>query len=77
MGTMVQPTREQWLGGRYEATTIESGLAFPDVIKLAEVCGIRTISIDRNDQIWERIRQAYGHDGPVVCNISRLGQDIA
>lgn len=67
--SMVQQTQEQWLNGRYEATTVESGLAFPDFVKVAEAYGFRTVSIERNAEVRDRIRETYAYKGPVFCNL--------
>jgi acetolactate synthase-1/2/3 large subunit len=67
--SMVQQTQEQWLGGRYEATTIEGGLAFPDFVKVAQAYGLPTVTIERNDEIAAMVRRTYAHDGPVFCNV--------
>lgn len=67
--SMVQQTQEQWLNARYEATTIEGGLAFPDFVKVAQAYGFPTVSIERNAEIPDAIRETYAHDGPVFCNV--------
>jgi acetolactate synthase-1/2/3 large subunit len=67
--SMVQQTQEQWLEGRYAATTVEGGLAFPDFTRVAEAYGIRTVTIDRNDHVAERLREVYAASGPVFCNV--------
>jgi acetolactate synthase-1/2/3 large subunit len=67
--SMVQQTQEQWLGGRYEATTIEGGLAFPDFTKVAEAFGLPTVTIRMNAEIADRVREAYAVDGPVFINV--------
>ncbi|MDO8794116.1 MAG: thiamine pyrophosphate-binding protein [Vicinamibacterales bacterium] len=67
--SMVQQTQEQWLGGRYSATTVEGGLGFPDFAKVAEAYGIRTVTIDRNDHVADKLREVYGTPGPVFCNV--------
>lgn len=67
--SMVQQTQEQWLEGRYAATTVEGGLAFPDFTRVADAYGIRTVTIDRNDHVHERLREVYATSGPVFCNV--------
>jgi acetolactate synthase I/II/III large subunit len=67
--SMVQQTQEQWLGGRYEATTVEGGLAFPDFAKVAEAYGIRTVTLSKNADIAAVVRDVYAIDGPVFCNV--------
>jgi acetolactate synthase I/II/III large subunit len=67
--SMVQQTQEQWLGGRYYATTVEGGLGFPDFVKLADACGFSTVSVDRNRDLPNAIRQALATAGPVLCDV--------
>lgn len=67
--SMVRQTQEQWLNGRYEAVSVESGLAFPDFVKVAQAYGFTTFSLARNDEIKECLRQIYAIDGPVFCNV--------
>lgn len=67
--SMVQQTQEQWLEGRYAATTVEGGLAFPDFVKVAEAYGLPTITIERNEDAEAQIRRAYAVEGPVFVNV--------
>jgi acetolactate synthase-1/2/3 large subunit len=67
--SMVQQTQEQWLEGRYAATTIDGGLAFPDFVKVAEAYGIRTVTIDKNAHVHEKLAEVYAAGGPVFCNL--------
>lgn len=67
--SMVQQTQEQWLDGRYEATTVESGLAFPDFVKVANAYGFTTFSLERNADLHDGIRRALEAEGPVFCNL--------
>ena len=66
---MVRQTQEQWLHGRYEAVSVESGLAFPDFIKVAKAYGFHTVSIYRNDEVKESISEVYATNGPVFCDV--------
>lgn len=70
---MVAQTQEQWLDGRYEATTVESGLSFPDWERTGEAFGIETVSITRNDQIADVIARMREIDGPVFCRVEISG----
>jgi acetolactate synthase-1/2/3 large subunit len=67
--SMIQQTQEQWLDARYEASTVEGGLAFPDFVKVAEAYGYKTVTIRRNAEVTVRIRQALDTKGPVFCNV--------
>lgn len=67
--SMVQQTQEQWLNGRYEATSTESGLSFPDFLKVAKAYGFRTNSIGSNREITRKLKEAINHPGPFFCNV--------
>jgi len=66
---MIQQTQEQWLNGRYEASTSESGLAFPDFLKVAKAYGFKTINIVKNSEISKKIKEVLRFPGPVFCNV--------
>lgn len=56
---MVQQTQEQWLEGKYYATSIKGGLAFPDFIKVAKAYGFPTLTITKNNEIEKKLRKAF------------------
>jgi acetolactate synthase-1/2/3 large subunit len=66
---MIQQTQEQWLNCRYEATSCESGLALPDFIKIARAYGFKTLNINKNRSVLNKIRETLQHPGPVFCNV--------
>jgi len=67
---MIQQTQDQWFESRYEASTVESGLAFPDFIKVAKAYGFKTNSISRNYDMKKKIREAMSYQGPFFCNVN-------
>jgi acetolactate synthase I/II/III large subunit len=67
--SMIQQTQDQWLDSRYEASTVEGGLAFPDFEKVAESYGFRVVRIDRNRGISEKVREVLATPGHVFCNV--------
>jgi len=66
---MIQQTQEQWLNSRYEASTAESGLAFPDFLKVAKAYGFKTFNIEKNKTAIQKIRETIHFPGPVLCNV--------
>ena len=66
---MIQQTQDQWLNSLYSASTVNGGLAFPDFTKVAEAYGFKTVSISRNDEVRDHIREALNSEGPSFCNI--------
>lgn len=67
--SMVRQTQEQWLNGRYEAVSLESGLAFPDFIKVAKAYGFTTFSLIRNEDIKGCLSNIHATNGPVFCDV--------
>jgi len=62
-------TLETWLDGRYVGVHGESGLAFPDFIKVAKAFDLATLSITDIVDCEEKLRTVYDSNGPVFCNI--------
>jgi acetolactate synthase I/II/III large subunit len=71
---MVQQTQEQWLGGKYHATSKEGGLSFPDYEGLAKSFGFAWQDISENGAIEAGIEATLASSGPSFCalRISRL-----
>lgn len=67
--SMIRQTQDQWFHSRYEASTIESGLAFPNFIKVAKAYGFKTVNISKAKGMHKGIQQTLGSSGPVLCNI--------
>jgi len=67
--SMIQQTQDQWLDSKYEASTVEGGLAFPDFIKVAEAYGYKCFNITRNSGMESTIKEALNTEGPVFCNV--------
>jgi acetolactate synthase-1/2/3 large subunit len=67
--SMIQQTQDQWLDSRYEASTVEGGLAFPDFVKVADAYGFKTVTIDSNRKVHALIKEVLGSQGSVFCNI--------
>lgn len=67
--SMIQQTQDQWLDSRYVATTVDSGLAFPDFVKVAQAYGFTTFNLTRNRDLQGGIREALAATGPVFCNL--------
>ena len=67
--SMIRQTQDQWFCSRYEASTVDSGLAFPDFIKVAKAYGYKTVNISKANEIRRGIRQTLNARGSVLCNI--------
>jgi acetolactate synthase-1/2/3 large subunit len=66
---MVQQTQEMWLGGRYYATSVEGGLAFPDFVAVARAYGFPAETLEWNRDIPAKLAQALESKGPYFLNM--------
>lgn len=67
--SMIGQTQDQWLDSKYEASTVELGLAFPDFEKLAIAYGFRTIGVKHNKKMRDKLQDVVSGDDPSFCNI--------
>jgi acetolactate synthase-1/2/3 large subunit len=69
--SMVQQTQDQWLGGKYYASSSgkEGGLSFPDFNLLARSCGLDVTEIYDNKDVEQVIAHTLQLPGPVICNV--------
>ena len=68
--SMIQQTQDQWLNSRYEASSIEGGLGFPDFIKVAKANGYKTNAIEKNQEATKKIKEAINYQGPFFCSVN-------
>lgn len=66
---MIQQTQDQWLGGRYHASSVAGGLAFPDFGELAKIYGFPVVSIKKNEDIAPGIEKMLDIPGFCFCNV--------
>jgi acetolactate synthase-1/2/3 large subunit len=64
---MVRQWQETFYGERYEATDLEQGT--PDFVKLANVYGIKGITVNTRAELPGAIAEMLAHNGPVVLDI--------
>lgn len=62
-------TLDTWLGSRYVAVDVASGLYFPDYNKIAEAFQLPFFSI-KTDSELDKLSTIYEHPGPYICNIA-------
>lgn len=65
----IQQTQDSHFEGRRVASGIDSGVSFPDIIKLATAYGLPTEVIDSHKGMKEKIQQILSADGPVLCEV--------
>lgn len=62
-------TLETWLEGNYVGVCSESGLSFPDFIKIGKAFDLEVISIQNNSEIESKLNKVYSSLRPVFCNV--------
>lgn len=66
----IRLTQKNLFQGRYVASSPESGVSYPNMIKIAKAYGIHTEKIDSNNQIEKKIKKVLSYKGPVLCEIN-------
>jgi acetolactate synthase-1/2/3 large subunit len=58
-----------WLGGKYYATSVEGGLAFPDFTAVAAAYGIAADTLAWTSEVEEKLAWAVESEGPSFLNV--------
>jgi acetolactate synthase I/II/III large subunit len=67
--SMIKQTQDQWLGSKYFASSIESGLVFPDFEQLAKTFGFNFLRMDENQNSDEVIANFWEAKNPVFLQL--------
>jgi acetolactate synthase-1/2/3 large subunit len=70
---MVRQLQHLFYGNRYEATNIEKGT--PNFAKLAEVFGIKGISVYNRDELSQAIAQMVSYEGSIILDVRVTSDD--
>ncbi|MBQ4256876.1 MAG: thiamine pyrophosphate-binding protein, partial [Oscillospiraceae bacterium] len=65
----IQATQTNIFNRHFVACNEESGLTLPDVSRIAEAYGIKTVTIRDMDELYNRVDEVLAYDGPVVCSV--------
>jgi len=65
----IQQTQDSHFEGRRVASCLNSGISFPDIIKLAKAYGLPTEVIDSHRGMKEKIKHVINADGPILCEV--------
>ncbi len=67
--SMIQQTQDQWLGSRYLASSVDGGLAFPDFLRVAAAYGFKTVNLEGNEDVSQKVEEVMDYSGPIFCNL--------
>ena len=65
----IKQTQEHGFDGRLMGCNQETGLSFPDILKLAEAYKIRYVRLDNQENLKQKLKQIVGCGDPVICEI--------
>ena len=63
----IRATQANLFAGHLVACTEDSGLTIPSITKIAEAFGLKTLMIQNNGELREKVSEALEFDGPVIC----------
>lgn len=67
---MIKQTQDDWLESRYEASSIRTGIAVPDFIKVAQGYGLKTEEILSHRNMREKIKKILKNNKSILCNVN-------
>jgi acetolactate synthase-1/2/3 large subunit len=74
---IIKQTQDTWMDGRYTAVDPNSGVGFPDIVKVANAYGLPVVTIEDNEFIDRSIWEVLQLDSFVLCNvIIKSGEQI-
>jgi len=65
----IQQTQKNFFEGRFTGCTQNSGVEIPDFIKIGQAFGLKTIKIDKLDNLEKQIQNVLNTDGSVLCEV--------
>lgn len=65
----IKTTQHNYFSDRYVGVDDKSGVALPDILKVAELYSIKGMRIESTDQIADCINEALAHQGPVLVDV--------
>ncbi|MDI6731713.1 MAG: thiamine pyrophosphate-binding protein [Candidatus Margulisbacteria bacterium] len=68
----IRQTQDAFFGGRHVASSAESGVSFPDIVKVAAAYGLSSGVLDSHVQLGEKVRKIIDSPGPFVCDVRLL-----
>jgi len=65
----IKQTQERNFNGQLMGCNKETGLSFPDILKVAEANKIKGIRIDNQENLKQKLKEVVDYKGPIVCEI--------
>lgn len=65
----IKATQTNLFQGHLVACNEDSNLSLPPIAKVAAAYGLKTLTIENNSQLDEKVKEALGYEGPVICEV--------
>ena len=65
----IKQTQDGFFGGHRVGSDPQSGISFPDIIKLGTAYGIKTCRITSQNNLKENLEELLNEEGPVICEV--------
>jgi acetolactate synthase I/II/III large subunit len=65
----IRVTQDKYFNKRFIGESPRSGLSFPDIVKVGEAYGIKSVRVSEHEKLEQVIEEVLNYDGPVICDI--------
>jgi len=62
-------TQDTYFEGRYTGSDRKDGVYYPNISRVAEAFGLKTVKLDNEDNLSNKIQQVLDMPGPVLCEV--------
>lgn len=66
---LIRHNQHNFLKDRFLGVGPDSGLQTPDFVKVAQAYGLKTVRIEKSDDIDKKIDEVLLYDGPAICEV--------
>ena len=65
----IRTSQTNYFEKRYIGESSKSGISFPDITKIANAYGIKSIRVNEANNLDKVIEEVLNHDGPIICDV--------
>lgn len=66
---LIRHNQHNYMDDRFLGVGPDSGLQTPNFVKVAQAYGLKTVSIQKDDDITSKLKEVLDYEGPVVCEV--------
>lgn len=65
----IQQTQKNFFNGNMTACSTDSGVSIPNFIKVGNAFGLKTVKIEKLENLNKQIKDVLEYDGPILCEV--------